>query len=80
MVASVYMLRSRSGRHYYGSTNDLARRLEQHARGHTCTTERDAPWELLASREMASVTEARDQERALKRWKNPARALAWFQR
>jgi predicted GIY-YIG superfamily endonuclease len=59
MGAYVYVLRSRSGRFYYGSTTDLSRRLEQHARGHTYTTSRDAPWALVASREVGSLSEAR---------------------
>jgi putative endonuclease len=78
MEAYVYVLRSRSGRFYYGSTTDLGRRLEEHARGHTYTTSRDAPWVLVASREMVSLSEARALERQFKRWKNPQRVLAWF--
>ena len=80
MLASVYILRSKSGRYYYGSTNDLARRLEQHRRGHTATTAKDAPWELVASKEMDSLESARMQERIFKKWKNPKRVLAWFNR
>jgi predicted GIY-YIG superfamily endonuclease len=80
MAACVYILRSKSGRYYYGSTNDLARRLEQHGRGHTATTAKDAPWELVASKEMDSLESARAQERIFKKWKNPKRALAWFNR
>jgi predicted GIY-YIG superfamily endonuclease len=71
MGAYVYVLRSRSGRFYYGSTTDLRRRLEEHARGHTYTTSRDAPWDLAASREVVSLPEARALERQFKRWKNP---------
>ncbi|MGA3285633.1 MAG: GIY-YIG nuclease family protein [Verrucomicrobiota bacterium] len=80
MPAFVYLLRSRSGRYYYGSTNNLARRLEEHRRGHTATTAKDAPWELVASREMSSSESARMQERIFKKWKNPKRVLAWFNR
>jgi predicted GIY-YIG superfamily endonuclease len=80
MGAWVYVLKSKSGRYYYGSTTDLTRRLEQHARGHTYTTARDAPWELVAQRELESLPVARDWERKFKRWKNPARVLAWFWR
>jgi len=76
----MYMLQSRSGRFYYGSTTDLSRRLEEHARGHTHTTRRDAPWVLVASREVVSLSEARALERQFKKWKNPQRVLAWFSR
>jgi putative endonuclease len=80
MKTFVYVLRSRSGRYYYGSTTDLERRLEQHRRGHTATTARDVPWELAASLEMPSLEGARAQERIFKKWKNPERVFAWFQR
>ena len=80
MRACVYVLRSCSGRFYYGSTTDLSRRLEEHARGHTYTTSRDVPWTLVASREVASLSEARALERQFKKWKNPQRVLAWFSR
>jgi putative endonuclease len=76
----IYVLRSQSGRYYYGSTNDLTRRLEQHQRGHTATTAKDTPWKLIASREMDSLETARGQERIFKKWKNPKRVLAWFNR
>jgi predicted GIY-YIG superfamily endonuclease len=54
--------------------------MEQHGRGHTATTAKDAPWELVASKQMASLESARAQERIFKRWKNPERTLAWFNR
>ncbi|HLZ54377.1 MAG TPA: GIY-YIG nuclease family protein [Verrucomicrobiae bacterium] len=80
MPAWVYILCSKSGRYYYGSTNDLMRRLEQHGRGHTATTAKDAPWELVASRQMDTLESARAQERIFKKWKNPKRVLAWLGR
>jgi putative endonuclease len=80
MGACVYVLESRSGRFYYGSTTDLSRRLEEHSRGYTYTTSRDAPWTLVASREVNSLSEARALERQFKKWKSPQRVLAWFGR
>ena len=79
-MAWVYVLKSRSGRYYYGSTTDLARRLTEHGRGHTYTTARDAPWELVANCELATLEEARKLECQFKRWKNPARVLAWLEK
>ena len=76
----MYVLRSRSGRFYYGSTTDLSRRLEEHRRGYTYTTSRDAPWMLVVSREVVSLSEARALERQFKKWKNPQRVLAWLSR
>ena len=72
----VYILRGSSGRYYIGSTTDLARRLEEHQRGHTHTTQRlGTDLELVASLELAALAEARALERELKRKKNPKLAL-----
>ena len=72
----VYILRGDSGRHYIGSTTDLERRLTEHRRGQTHTTRRlGNHLELVASREMATLDEARELERSLKRKKNPALAI-----
>jgi predicted GIY-YIG superfamily endonuclease len=78
MPAWVYVLQSKSRRLYYGSTTDLARRLDHHAHGYTRTTARNRRWNLVGSREFATLAEARAQERAFKRWKNPQRVLAWL--
>ncbi|HXC34291.1 MAG TPA: GIY-YIG nuclease family protein [Candidatus Acidoferrales bacterium] len=75
-MAWVYVLRGPSGRHYIGSTTDLAHRLEQHRRGHTHSTRRlGQPLELVASLELESLAEARSLEREMKRKKNPRLAL-----
>ena len=72
----VYILRGSNGRHYIGSTTDLARRLEEHRRGHTHTTIRlGDELEVVESCELASLTEARALERELKRKKNPGLAI-----
>ena len=73
MCAWVYVLRSASGRYYYGSTNDLERRLAEHQRGKTATTAKDGPWSLVGTASFACLTEAREQERLFKRWKKPSR-------
>ena len=75
-MASVYILRGASGRHYIGSTTDLARRMEQHRRGHTATTKRlGGELTLVASKEFPTLEEAREMERELKRMKRPAYAV-----
>jgi predicted GIY-YIG superfamily endonuclease len=75
-MAWVYMLRGSSGRHYIGATEDLTRRLAEHRRGGTHTTARiGEDLELIASRELTSMAEARKLERRLKKKKNPR--LAW---
>ncbi len=68
----VYILRGSSGRHYIGSTVDLGARLAQHQRGHTYTTRRlGEKLELVASKKVETLDEARRIERMLKAKKNP---------
>lgn len=78
MSAWVYVLRSASGYLYYGSTNHLDRRLEEHRRGKTVTTAKVRPWTLVGCVSFPSLAEARAQERTFKQWKNPKRVLAWI--
>ena len=79
-MAWVYILRGASGRHYIGSTTDLDRRLLEHHRGHTHTTERlGGNLEIADALELATLAEARALERELKRRKNPQLALYLLQ-
>ena len=75
-MAWVYILRGTNGRHYIGATGDLARRLSEHRRGGTHTTARlGAALDLIASRQLASMAEARALEQTLKKKKNPRLAV-----
>jgi putative endonuclease len=75
-MAWVYILRGASGSYYIGSTEDLARRISEHHRGSNHTTRRfGEEIELVASRELASIVQARKLEFALKRKKNPRLAI-----
>jgi putative endonuclease len=79
-MAWVYILRGSSGRHYLGSTNNLARRLTEHQHGGTHTTARlGDTLELVASLELSELTAARAMERELKRKKNPQLAIRILQ-
>jgi predicted GIY-YIG superfamily endonuclease len=79
-MAWVYILRSGSGRHYFGSTDNLERRLLEHRRGSNHTTRRfGGRMELLACRELSSMIEARKLELTLKRKKNPRLAVLILQ-
>jgi predicted GIY-YIG superfamily endonuclease len=79
-MASVYILRGSAGRYYIGSTENLARRLAEHNRGNNHTTRRLGPkLELVISKTVDSVMEARQIELALKRKKNPRLAIAALQ-
>jgi predicted GIY-YIG superfamily endonuclease len=79
-MAWVYILRGSSGRHYIGSTPDLAARLAQHSRGHTHTTKRIGDFQVVAQRQYSTLKEARDIERFLKAKKNPRLAIHYLQR
>jgi predicted GIY-YIG superfamily endonuclease len=76
----VYILRGSSGRHYIGSAVDLDARLAQHRRGHTYTTKRlGERLELVASKQVETLDEARSIERVLKAKKNPQLAIFYLQ-
>ena len=80
-MAWVYILRGSSGRHYIGSTVDLHARLAQHERGHTHTTKRlGENLELVASKNVEILDEARKIERILKAKKNARLAIHYLQR
>ena len=80
-MAWVYILRGSSGRHYIGSAVDLDARFAQHLRGHTATTKRlGDKLEIVASKEVTTLREARAIERSLKRKKKPKLAIFLLQR
>jgi len=67
-MAWVYILRGASGRYYFGSTDDLERRIAEHQRGDNHTTRRfGGTIEPVACRELPSIAGARKFEIALKR-------------
>ncbi len=66
---------------FIGSAVDLQERLAQRRRGHTHTTKRISNHlEVVASKEVATLTEARNIERTLKAKKNPHLAIYHLQR
>jgi len=71
MAALLYILQSEiSGKFYVGSTDDLDRRVSEHARGHTPSTRGRGPWRLVYKEEFATLLEARRRELEIKRWKS----------
>jgi putative endonuclease len=63
----VYVLRSqKNGRLYTGSTDDLERRLREHAVGKSPYTRQAGPFELIYSENYATRLEARRRELFLK--------------
>jgi putative endonuclease len=72
-------LRGRSGRHYFGATDRLDQRIDEHERGSNHTTRRlGGELRLIASRQVASMREARALEKRLKRMKNPQKAIEFL--
>ncbi|HZE12559.1 MAG TPA: GIY-YIG nuclease family protein [Chthoniobacterales bacterium] len=79
-MAWVYILRGSGGRHYIGSTPNLAARFAQHVRGHTPTTKRlGDQLEIIVKKEVPTLAEARKLERTLKAKKNPQLAIYYLQ-
>jgi predicted GIY-YIG superfamily endonuclease len=75
-MAWVYILRGAAGRYYIGSTENLDRRLAEHRRGSNHTTSRFGEnLELISTRELPSIAEARKLEMILKKKKNPRLAV-----
>jgi putative endonuclease len=63
----VYILRSQStGRLYKGSTEDLLRRMAEHAQGLSFSTKSGGPWELVRQEQFATRAEAMHRERYFK--------------
>jgi predicted GIY-YIG superfamily endonuclease len=63
----VYVLRSTKNRRLHtGSTNDLHRRLAEHARGKTRYTRQAGPFELAYVEESRTRLQARRRQRTLK--------------
>ena len=78
-MAWVYILRG-AQRHYIGATDNLHRRIAEHKRGSNHTTLRFGNHiELLAEKQLPSMTEARKLERTLKRKKSPHVAISILQ-
>jgi len=66
----VYVLRvKKSGRHYIGQTQDLAKRLEKHSRGKTKSMKNRAPFDVVYIEKCSSRAEAMRREKEVKRYK-----------
>ena len=69
MRGTVYILKNNEGRYYIGSTNNLNRRLKQHSRGHTQTTNFRKMHELVFIQHFDTLAYARKVELWLKKLK-----------
>ena len=68
-MAWVYILRTRNGQYYVGSTDDIERRLKQHAQKHTATTARLKVDRVMLQQEYGTLAEARKVELKIKKLK-----------
>ncbi len=66
MSSWAYILRCADGRYYYGSTNDLLRRLAEHNAGRTRSTAWRRPLELVFFEECQTLEQARQREHSFK--------------
>lgn len=69
-MAYLYILRSKSGRYYIGSTVNLDRRIAEHNSGKTTSLKNLIPVELVFKKFYEKPTEARKMELHLKRLKS----------
>lgn len=61
----VYIIQNQHGEIYYGSTNDLRRRLSEHNSGKSFST-KDYTWRLIYYEAYAAEKDAREREKQLK--------------
>lgn len=63
----VYILKNEKGNVYYGSTNDLRKRLKEHNKGQVFST-KNHKWKLVYYEAYYSEKDARIRERRLKQY------------
>lgn len=68
-MAHVYILKSENGTFYIGSTDNLERRLKQHASGQTQTTRQKKIYKLVFEQKFSTLANARKIEKRIKKWK-----------
>ncbi|MBP9715179.1 MAG: GIY-YIG nuclease family protein [Candidatus Pacebacteria bacterium] len=68
-MAWVYIIKTKLGKYYIGSTSNIEERLKHHMGGHTPTTKRFGFDELVFSQEFSTLSEARKIENKLKKFK-----------
>ena len=68
-MAWVYILQTKNEQYYIGSTDDIIRRLKQHAQGSTKTTQRLKIEVIALKQEYKTLKEARSVELKIKKLK-----------
>ena len=67
-----YILKSRNGSYYVGSTNDRDVRLSYHNDGKVKSTKSGRPWKMIYSESFDTLGDARKRELQIKNWKSRA--------
>ena len=76
MIFYTYIIKSEAdGSFFYGQTNNLLRRLNQHNKGLEEATRSDRPWVLVAYKEFDTRSGSMSFERRLKSLKSKAEVL-----
>ncbi len=75
MPGYVYILRCSDARHYYGSTNNLIKRLAQHRKGEVRSTKWRLPVQLVYFEECQTLDQARQKEHSLKNGRTRRKAI-----
>lgn len=75
MGAWVYILQCADGRLYYGSTNDLIRRLASHRGGKVRSTKWRLPVRLVLVEEFKTLDQARQREHSFKNGRTRRKAI-----
>ena len=79
MIFYTYIIKSeQDGRFFYGQTNNLLRRLNQHNQGLEEATRSDRPWVLVAYKEFGTRAGAMSLERRLKELKSKATVMKFI--
>ncbi len=65
-MAWVYILKTKSGKYYVGSTKDIEKRIEHHKGGFTPSTKRLRFDSCVLQQEYRTLTEARSVEKKIK--------------
>jgi putative endonuclease len=68
-MAYVYILKTKSGKYYVGSTLNIETRLAHHVGGHAPSTKKLGAEEVLLSQEYSTLKEARSVEQKIKKLK-----------
>ena len=80
MLGYIYILRCRDQRYYFGSTNDLIRRLAEHRAGRVRSTKPRLPVELVYFEECETLDQARQRERSLKNGRTRRKTIDFLSR